>query len=238
MKQAATRLLSFAGLVTWGDIGPLTVYRNKKGKLVLFLKTHPEPAASEYQTVTQDRFRGAARSWQALPTAYKEAFELATHRLSLPLTGYNLFVSYVLHPDIEIFRTIQRQAAVILLPYFPPYYIKLNIALRFTCALTGKINEHCRDYFANPVKQNAHYLYRFIPLFPHGAITLNMHLFLEPKHAKWRLHIFPTHAAEHVTALQLDEWDPEGRTLISKTFYWGEPTNMRAQTRILIPARP
>lgn len=112
--QTRNSLLTCFGLIIWGDWGPLTIYKDKRGELVAYAKTWPQKAPSAQQTARRNLFRAAATSWNALPAAKRADWTLAAHRASLCCTGYNLWVWWSLVPDPIALQTIARQAGVIL----------------------------------------------------------------------------------------------------------------------------
>lgn len=114
--QPPRDLLSYLGTVIWGDLGPLTMYRNKKGKMVAFAKTWPDKPASALQQAQRDLFTAAAAAWQALPAPSRAQWELATHRASLCMAGYALFVHHQLKGDDQALRAVERQTQTTLLP--------------------------------------------------------------------------------------------------------------------------
>jgi len=110
------RLLSFLGTVLFGDIGPLTVYRNMNGKLVAFQKTWPKHTATPFQIAQRQLVTDAAEAWQELTPDMRAQWETATQRGSLRMTGYNLFVHHQLEHDDDAIRTVQRQTQTHLIP--------------------------------------------------------------------------------------------------------------------------
>jgi len=114
--QPARNVLSCLGLVYSGDVGQLTVYRSKRGKLVVFKKTWPKEAASAEQTVLRAAFTAAAAAWKALTQDKRDQWDLATLRTSLCMHGYNLFVHHQLQGDDQAIKAIERQSHTTLLP--------------------------------------------------------------------------------------------------------------------------
>jgi len=108
-QQFGTLPLSLMGLVIYGDLGPLTMYKSGRGKIVTFLKTWPDRPASYYQVLDRGRFAAAAYSWTQLPTDEKADWNLAARRASLCMTGFNLYMYCWLAPDNSSIRTIARQ---------------------------------------------------------------------------------------------------------------------------------
>lgn len=113
--QPPENLLHLLGLVAWGDIAELTLFKTKRGKVVTFHKSYPEGPPSVNQQWQRARFRAASAGWVALPAAAKQNWELATKRLSLPMTGYDLWMSWLLAPDRTAMETIERHSHLTLL---------------------------------------------------------------------------------------------------------------------------
>lgn len=103
------------GINIQGDFGPWTCYKSKKGKFVIFLKSPPGKPPSELQKKDRQLFRMAALAWRGLTEDVREAWELATKRLSLRLTGYNLFVWYYIKKDRAVIATIEHQSGLTLI---------------------------------------------------------------------------------------------------------------------------
>jgi len=113
----ATRLidlLHIIGLATWGDLGPLTVFKNKRHQLIWYAKAPPHKPATPAQQHWRDRWRAAATNWQKLTTAQKADWERAARRASLYVTGYNLYVHTHVTGRDETRRTIERQTGITL----------------------------------------------------------------------------------------------------------------------------
>lgn len=110
MLQDERSLFNLFGFMIWGDFGPFTMYRSKRGKIVVFLKTWPDKPPSERQEQIRTAFKQGTAAWNELSQAQQEQWHLATTRLSLPLHGYDLFMHWKLQPDDSFVRTIQRQS--------------------------------------------------------------------------------------------------------------------------------
>jgi hypothetical protein len=107
--QLGRTLLSLMGFVIYGDLGPLTMYKSKRGKIVFFTKTWPDRPPSYYQLLDRARFSVAAFNWNNLPAADKAQWNLAARRASLCCTGYNLYVYCWTAPDTSTLVTLARQ---------------------------------------------------------------------------------------------------------------------------------
>jgi len=116
VKQSATRLLPLAGLITWGDLGPFTIYKNKQRRVVIFAKTYPGKPPSPLQTHYRDRFKAAIAAWNLLTPGQRSSWHLACARLALPLTGLNLWMHWRLINHRPTITTIENQSGVSLLP--------------------------------------------------------------------------------------------------------------------------
>jgi len=109
-------LFTVFGWVIWGDFGPTTIYRTRKGKMVLYAKTYPNEPASAAQITQRQRFTDAAAAWQALTAEQRQQWDLATRRASLCLNGYGLFVHWQTSNDDRAIATLERQTDTTLLP--------------------------------------------------------------------------------------------------------------------------
>lgn len=109
-------LLSILGFVTWGDIGPLTCYRNKRGALVFYAKAPPTSPASPLQLIYRNKWRAAAIAWNALSPDVRARWELASKRASLRITGYNLWIYYHTTGDAQAIETVEGITGLDLLP--------------------------------------------------------------------------------------------------------------------------
>lgn len=109
-------LYTVLGLVAWGDLGPLTIYRSKRGQVVAFAKTWPHKPPSEAQTAQRQKFTDAAAAWQAFTADQRAQWETASRRASLCCSGYCLYVHWHLTADTKAIRTIERHTRTTLLP--------------------------------------------------------------------------------------------------------------------------
>ena len=114
--QDDRRLFSLWGFVIWGDFGPLTMYRSKRGKIVTFAKTYPAKPPSELQLEQRAAFSTAAQAWRALTAGQRAQWELASRRASLCMHGYDLWIHYQLTGDTSAIETLERQTHTSLLP--------------------------------------------------------------------------------------------------------------------------
>jgi len=115
-KTPLDKLYSILGTVIWGDLADMTMYRNRKGRVVAFAKTWPKDPASTLQLQQRAKMTAAAAAWKALTGDERANWELATKRASLCMHGYDLFVHWQLINDATAIATLERQTNTTLLP--------------------------------------------------------------------------------------------------------------------------
>lgn len=108
------RNFTLFGFVIGGDMGPLTYYTHKQKQPVCFLKAPPKEPPTEWQVSVRNGFRLAAFLWNRLTVDHKKAWHELARRTSLPMHGYNLFVSLHLRPNPAAKKTLERQAGITL----------------------------------------------------------------------------------------------------------------------------
>jgi len=108
--QSPTRLHQFLGLVMWGDLGPLTMYRSHRGKLVIFQKTWPDTPPTPRQIAARDGMMLCGQSWRGLGADKRADWMQMARTLSLPGTGYNCWVSWRFKQDVDALKTLQHQS--------------------------------------------------------------------------------------------------------------------------------
>jgi hypothetical protein len=96
MKITGTSLYKWLGFRPTGDLGPFTFYTSQRNRIVFFPKAPPLNPPSYHQTVQRNRFRLAAKAWQALPDIEQQNWERVSKTAKLTINGYNLFVWYYL----------------------------------------------------------------------------------------------------------------------------------------------
>lgn len=99
-------MIALCGFNVTGDLGPLSVYRSRRGPLVMYPRVPALSPPTTLQLIQRNRFRAAAISWQQLPETTKADWERATMAAHLAVTGYNLFTYYQLTGDLNTLRTI------------------------------------------------------------------------------------------------------------------------------------
>ena len=114
--QPKERLMSYCGLIAWGDVGDLTIYRSRQKRMIVFTKTWPKKPPSDDQVTQRAKMTAAAVAWQALTPAGRAQWELASKRASLCMNGYQLFQHWQLTGDTKAMETLERQTRTDLVP--------------------------------------------------------------------------------------------------------------------------
>jgi len=110
---------NFVGLEVSGDVADLTIYTDRFGKKVAFPKAPPKEPPTFNQMIQRQRFKDGQADWMALTDEEKANLELATKKVSAPLTGQNLWISSYIRNDSSDLETFERQSGVVL-PLRPP----------------------------------------------------------------------------------------------------------------------
>lgn len=108
-------LIGLLGFNPSGDLGPYTIYTNKRGLPVWFLKAPPRQPPSLLQRLNRSRFQAAAWLWVNTPFAERLAWNNAARLAGLTITGYNLFTYYVHTADVDAIKTVERNSGIPLL---------------------------------------------------------------------------------------------------------------------------
>ena len=114
--QDERQLLSLLGFLIWGDLGPLSMYRSKRGKIVVYAKTWPHKPPSPKQLEQRALWSAAAIAWNTLTDPQRQQWHLAASRASLCLHGYDLWMHWSLTADNSAIQTLERQTGTTLLP--------------------------------------------------------------------------------------------------------------------------
>jgi len=125
-------LLTMLGFAVGGDLGDLTMYTRKNGRLVWFPRTVPKKPASVAQCYARARMTFHAMVWRATLPWKKALWKQATDKLSLAMHGYDLWQHYAWKADIDFLNTILIQTGIDLWPlieHWPPVY-PLNPAIQ------------------------------------------------------------------------------------------------------------
>jgi len=107
------------GIAVSGDIGPYTVWTDRFGRKVPFLKSPPKEPCSPAQAALRATFSAAQAEWAALPRWEKAVLEEACRLTSIPLTGQNLWIHCRMKDDWSAYQTIAEQSGLTLPPHSP-----------------------------------------------------------------------------------------------------------------------
>lgn len=110
MKTIPPSIFQYLGVNTNGDLGPYTFYTSHRKRLVVFPKSWPKDPATYHQTLYRNRWRHAAVRWQELSAQTRSDWETMAKRAHCTVSGYNLFVFYILGKGTKVIETIQRVA--------------------------------------------------------------------------------------------------------------------------------
>ena len=113
-QQPPDSVLHLLGLNVSGDFGPLTMYKDKRRRVVWFNKAPPLEPPSPLQTTVRNKFRLVATYWRTLTAAQQQQYHIAARRASLIMHGYNLFTHFYTKNDDHTKTTIARQTGTIL----------------------------------------------------------------------------------------------------------------------------
>lgn len=106
----------FLGFNTQGDLGPWTFYTDKRKGLVYFVKAPPLEPPSLLQTSVRNAIRLAAYAWRSLSGDQRANWKTAAKRAHLQITGYNLFVFWIIRKEDAAIHTIERLSRIKLIP--------------------------------------------------------------------------------------------------------------------------
>ncbi len=110
--QTTDKRLRWVGIHPTGDLAGLTCYTSKQRNVVWFIKSPPKVPASLLQIRQRRLFGAAGLAWTSLSSDVQEKWTLAARRARLYLTGYTLFMVWVLTPDRQTIETIERQSGI------------------------------------------------------------------------------------------------------------------------------
>ena len=126
VKTLPPHIFQYLGVLTNGDVEPYTIYTSQRKRLVVFLKTWPKDPATYNQTLHRNRWRHAALRWKSLPPDLRAQWLALSKKANCTVTGYNLFIYYMLNKNTRTIETLERQAGISViadtgppLPYMP-----------------------------------------------------------------------------------------------------------------------
>ena len=116
-RETPDRFLSLLGLVAWGDLGPLTMYRSHLGRIVSFQKTYPKTPPSLEQLTGRARMLFGAEQWRCFAPYQKEAWRATARKVVPHWTGYDLWIRWWFRSNLDEMIAIMRQAEIRTLDY-------------------------------------------------------------------------------------------------------------------------
>jgi hypothetical protein len=112
MKTIPPSLFQYLGTNTNGDLGPYTFYTSHRKRLVVFPKTWPKDPATYHQTLYRNRWRHAAIRWHSLTPQTRADWRRLGKKANLTISGYNLYLAYILGKAAGTVRTCERLTGV------------------------------------------------------------------------------------------------------------------------------
>lgn len=112
------RFTSLLGFVSSGDLGGITCYRSKRGRIVQFAKTWPKAPPTLAQLTGRTRMYRAAEQWRHFTPYQKQQWRNAAARASLCMTGYDLWVRWYFRQELSVILIIEDQTGINLLDNF------------------------------------------------------------------------------------------------------------------------
>lgn len=113
---------SLLGFIVKGDLAGQTIYTDRHARKVFFPAAPPDKPPSPLQQAQRNRFKAAQADYMDLTDAQKADYELASQRLSLCMTGQNLYIHLALKCDDQLTATLERQSGVYLAyPFCVPF---------------------------------------------------------------------------------------------------------------------
>lgn len=106
----------YMGLRVSGDLGPVTIYTDRKNRKIFYPIAPPKEPPTQRQLWQRQRFKLAVTYWKQLPPEAKANLEDATRKLGLCLTGQNLFVSCWIRSAPDQYAAVERQSGITLPP--------------------------------------------------------------------------------------------------------------------------
>lgn len=112
MARTDNKILAMLGFSATGDLGPWTLYTSERHQIVFYPRVPALNPPSVLQLIMRSRFTLAAQTWQMLTAQQRADWEKATRKLSMKITGYNLWVYWSTTSDKATLHTIERQAGL------------------------------------------------------------------------------------------------------------------------------
>lgn len=112
MAQSIEGLLKFLGTNCQGDIGPLTTYTSRFGRLVYYPRAPPLMPPSPDQAFMRSKFKQAATAWASLTLEQKRSWRLLAQAAQTRITGYNLWTYWQTTGDFATVQTLINRTGI------------------------------------------------------------------------------------------------------------------------------
>jgi len=103
-------IFRFLAIRPTGDLGPVTFYTTRRGRLVVYPSSPARKPPSRWQIIMRDLWTSAARAWTELTPTARQRWEALAHTCGLRITGYNLWIHYSTKPLAQTIPTLLHQA--------------------------------------------------------------------------------------------------------------------------------
>lgn len=107
-------MFSLLGHTISGDLGDMTIWRTRRGRIVSYPRTVPGTVPSPPQQNHRAHFRESAARWKLLPAQARADYEAVSLRLSLPMTGYNIWIRWTFAGSKREAQTLMHQTGITL----------------------------------------------------------------------------------------------------------------------------
>lgn len=95
-----------------GDLGPLTMYTNKRRRHVFFTKLRPDRPPSQRQLSKRNRFRRIGEAWQRQSQESRDRWDSISRCCRLRCSGYGLFLWWHTRHDRGAMQTLIRNSGI------------------------------------------------------------------------------------------------------------------------------
>jgi len=112
MAYTPPKFFAFMGINMQGDLGPITTYKNLRGKQIFYPKSPPLSAPSPLQNLYRAQFRALAKTWLVLTNEEKANWEKVTKVNRIFANGIALFFWYCKNADGRRLKTFCRNAGL------------------------------------------------------------------------------------------------------------------------------
>ncbi len=112
MALIFSRTISLLGFRPWGDLGGMTAYTTKRGRVVWFLKSPPRKRPSPAQLQARNSIKLAAQAWRGLTQQERLDWKHSLEMVGSPIIGYHAWVRYCRNRDQAPLNTMERHTGI------------------------------------------------------------------------------------------------------------------------------